>query len=74
MKIEDTKITAEVRSVRELNLYLLKGWVLLLNYVKHTHDTQEPRFVIGWQSDDEPVLPELLDEWELKEIQKYNNR
>lgn len=73
MKIEDTKITAEVRSVRELNLYLLAGWVLLLGYVKHSNDTQEPRFVIGWQKADEPVLPELLDEWELKEIRKYNN-
>lgn len=74
MEIGKTKITAEVRSVRELNLYLVAGWVLILGYVKHTNDTQEPRFVIGWQTDDEPVLPELLDEWELKEIQKYNDR
>lgn len=74
MKIEDTKITAEVRSVRELNLYLLAGWVLILGYVKHTHDTQEPRFVIGWQTNEEPILPELLDEWELREIRKYTDR
>lgn len=74
MKIEDTKITAEVRSVRELNLYLLAGWVLILSYIKHSHDTQEPRFVIGWQTDDEPVMPELLDEWELKEMKKYKSR
>ena len=74
MKIEDTKITAEVRSIRELNLYLIKGWVLVLSYVKHTHDTQEPRFVIGWQKDEEPVLPELLDEWELKEMKKNKYR
>jgi hypothetical protein len=74
MRIEDTKITAEVRSVRELNLYLLKGWVLILSYVKHLHDTQEPRFVLGWQDETEPVVPELLDEWELKEIKNYSNR
>ena len=74
MKIEDTKITAEVRSVRELNLYLLVGWVLVLSYIKHSHDSQEPRFVIGWQNDGEPVVPELLDEWELKEMKKYKNR
>jgi hypothetical protein len=74
MKIEETKLTTEVRSVRELNLYLLKGWVLILGYVKHSHDTQEPRFVIGWQAETEPVLPELLDEWELKEIKRYKNR
>lgn len=74
MKIEDTKITAEVRSIRELNLYLLKGWVLVLSYVKHSHDTQEPRFVIGWQKEEEPALPELLDEWELKEMKKYKYR
>ena len=73
MKIEETKLTTEVRSVRELNLYLLKGWVLILSYVKHTHDTQEPRFVISWPAETEPVLPELLDEWELKEINKYKN-
>jgi hypothetical protein len=74
MKIESTKITAEVRSVRELNLYLMAGWVLLLGYVKHQHDTQEPCFVIGWQNDNEPIMPELLDEWELKEMYKNKNR
>ena len=63
MKLEDTRLTTEVRTVRELNLYLLQGWVLILSYVKHLHDTQEPRFVIGWQTDGEPVIPELLDEW-----------
>lgn len=73
MEFGKTKLTAEVKSVRELNLYLLKGWVLILGYVKHTHDTQEPRFVIGWQDDSEPVLPELLDEWELKELKEYKN-
>lgn len=70
MKIEDTKLTAEVRSIREVNLYLLAGWVLLLTYVKHSHDSQEPRFVVGWQSDDEPKVPELLDAWELNELDK----
>ena len=74
MKIEDTKITAEVGSTRELNLYLLKGWVLLLSYVKHASDTQQPRFVVGWQQQDEPQVPELLDEWELHEIDKERYR
>ncbi len=73
MAIDDTKLTTEVGSIRELNLYLQKGWVLLLSYVKHSSDTQQPRFVLGWQSDEKPVRPELLDEWELHEIdrQKY---
>lgn len=73
MRIEDTKLTCEVRSVRELNLYLLSGWKLILTYVKQLSDTQEPRFVLGWQTDAEPVMPELLDESELNEIdrQKY---
>ena len=73
MGVENTKLTTEVGSIRELNLYLLQGWVLILGYVKHSNDTQEPRFVIGWQGDDEPVRPELLDAWELNEIdrQKY---
>ena len=70
MAIDDTKLTAEINSVRELNLYLLQGWVLLLSYVKHANDTQQPRFVVGWQTDDEPQIPELLDEWELHEIDR----
>lgn len=74
MKIEDTRHTAEVSSVRELNLYLLKGWVLLLSYVKHASDTQNPRFVIGWQNETEPQIPELLDEWELHEIDRQRYR
>lgn len=71
--MEKTRVTTEVRSVRELNLYLLSGWVLILSYVKHLSDTQEPRFVLAWQEETEPVVPELLDEWELHELdaQRY---
>mgnify|MGYP001572627707 CR=1 len=73
MSMEETKLTTEVRSIRELNLYLLSGWKLILSYVKHLSDTQEPRFVLAWQEEREPVMPELLDEWELQELnaQKY---
>ena len=73
MSMEKTKLTTEVRSIRELNLYLVSGWVLILSYVKHLSDTQEPRFVLAWQGENEPVVPELLDEWELHELdqQKY---
>ena len=74
MKIEDTKITAEVGSTRELNLYLLEGWVLLLSYVKHASDTQQARFVVGWQQQAEPQVPEILDEWELHEIDRQRYR
>lgn len=74
MSIQDTKLTTEVRSIRELNLYLISGWVLILSYVKHTSDTQEPRFVVAWQTDDEPNVPELLDEWELHEIDRQRYR
>jgi len=70
MNIENTKLTTEVRSIRELNLYLLSGWVLILSYVKHLSDTQEPRFVLAWQDEREPVMPELLDEWELHEMDR----
>ncbi|MGD9560998.1 MAG: hypothetical protein AB7F88_02115 [Pyrinomonadaceae bacterium] len=71
--MEHTKLTTEVRSIRELNLYLLSGWKLILSYVKHLSDTQEPRFVLAWQDESEPVMPELLDEWELNELdaQRY---
>jgi hypothetical protein len=74
MSIEDTRLTGEVGSVRELNAFLLAGWKLIQTYVEHTNDTQYPRFVIGWQCDDEPVIPELLDAWELDEIDRYKYR
>ncbi len=74
MALEDTRLTAEVGSIRELNLYLLSGWKLVLSYVDHSNDTQHPRFVIAWQSDEEPCCPELLDRWELSEIDKQRYR
>ena len=37
-------------------------------------DTQEPRFIVGWHTDDEPVIPEMLDEWELNEIDRQRYR
>ena len=74
MSIHDTKHTTEVGSIRELNLYLIQGWVLILGYVKNSNGTQEPRFILGWQGDGEPVIPELLDEWELNEIDRQRYR
>ncbi len=74
MSMEETRLTTEVRSIRELNLYLLSGWKLILSYVKHLSDTQEPRFVLAWQNDAEPVMPELLDEWELQELDEQQYR
>lgn len=74
MAIEETKLTAEASSIRELNLYLLNGWTLLLTYVKHANDTQQPRFVVGWQDESEPKMPEILDEWELNEIDRQRYR
>jgi hypothetical protein len=73
MTIENTRLTGEVGSVRELNAYLGVGWKLILTYVEKTGDSQSPRYVISWQSDDEPEMPELLDSWELSELdrQKY---
>jgi len=73
MSIDNTKLTGEVGSVRELNAYLGVGWKLILTYVEKVGDTQSPRYVISWQSGDEPQIPELLDAWELNEIdrQKY---
>ena len=70
MSIEETRLTAEVNSIRELNLYLLSGWTLILSYVKHLSDSQQPRFVIAWQNDGEPQCPEILDAWELNEIDR----
>lgn len=74
MNIEKTRTTAEASSWRELNKYLDEGWVLILSYIKHSNDSQEPRFVVGWQQDSEPVRPELLDSWELNEIDKQKYR
>lgn len=70
MRIEDTKLTVELDSSRELNQYLKNGWILLLSYSHHNNDGQEPRFVIAWQKESEPIYPELLDEWERDEMRK----
>ena len=70
MTLEKVRVTAEAASWRELNKYLDQGWVLILSYVKHIQDTQEPRFVVAWQQESDPVRPELLDEWELNEIDR----
>lgn len=74
MSIQDTRLTAEVGSIRELNLYLQSGWILVLSYVKHLSDTESPRFVIAWQNDGEPTIPEILDEWELNELDRQRYR
>lgn len=73
MAIEDTKLTTEVGSTIELNKYLKVGWTLILSYVKHSSDNQQPRFVLSWQSDESPIRPELLDEWELHELDRSKN-
>ena len=52
MSIENTRLTGEVGSVRELNAFLNAGWKLILTYVEHSSDTQRPRYVISWQSDE----------------------
>jgi hypothetical protein len=72
MDYEGIKVTAEVRSSRELNYYLNNGWVLILTYIKHQSDSQQPRFVIGWKGENEPVYPELLDEWERHDLESYD--
>lgn len=74
MAIEDTKMTTEVGSTSELNKYLAAGWILILAYVRHARDDQQPRFVLSWQRDgEEPIRPELLDEWELHELDRSRN-
>lgn len=68
MNIQETKLTAELSSSGELNRYLSEGWVLILSYVKHKCDSQQPRFVVAWQADGPAVFPEMLDEWEQREM------
>ncbi len=74
MSVEETKVTAEVGLSRELNKYLGEGWTLILSYVRYSSDSQQPRFVIGWQKDGEPIYPEMLDEWEINEIERSRSR
>lgn len=74
MNIQETKLTAELTSSGELNKYLSEGWVLILSYVKHKSDTQQARFVVAWQGDGAPVFPEILDEWEQREMARQRNR
>lgn len=72
MDYDGIKVTAEVGSSRELNHYLSNGWILILTYIKHQNDSQQPRFVIAWKSETEPVYPELLDEWERHDLESYD--
>ena len=71
--LHDTKLTAELGSSGELNKYLGEGWTLILSYVKHKNDGQRPRFVVAWQADGPPVFPEILDEWEQREMRRQRN-
>jgi hypothetical protein len=74
MSIEDTKLTGEVGTVRELNAFLLAGWKLILTYAETSNGGQQPRYVVSWQGEGEPVMPELLDAWELSEMDRMRNR
>jgi len=73
LNIQQTRLTAEVGSSGELNRYLGEGWVLILSYIKQKSDTQQPRFVVGWQADGPPIFPEMLDVWEQREMQRNTN-
>jgi len=74
LDIQKTNLTAEAGSSGELNKFLSEGWVLILAYVKHASDTQQPRFVVAWQEDRPAVFPEILDEWEQREMKRMRNR
>ena len=74
LNLQDTRLTAELSSSGELNKYLGEGWVLILSYVKNKSDSQQPRFVVAWQQDEPPVFPEILDEWERREMRRQRNR
>jgi len=71
--IQSTRLTAEIGTSGELNKYLSEGWVLILSYVKHQNDSQRPRFVVAWQDEGPPVFPEILDEWEQREMRRQRN-
>jgi hypothetical protein len=70
LDIQQTKLTAELGSSGELNKYLSEGWILILSYVEHQSDTQQPRFVVAWQDETPPVFPEMLDRWERRELRR----
>jgi hypothetical protein len=74
LKLEETRLTAELSSSGELNKYLSEGWVLILSYVKHLSDSQQPRFVVAWQENSPAVFPEILDEWEQREMARQGFR
>jgi hypothetical protein len=74
MDIQQTRLTAELASSGELNKYLSDGWVLILSYAKQVNDAQQPRFVVAWQQEGPPVYPEILDEWEQREMRRQRHR
>lgn len=72
--LQDTRVTAEVDSVSELNKYLNEGWVLILSYVRTEHGANEPRFVVAWQHPEPASHPHILDKWEEREIRRQQSR
>jgi len=74
LNIQETKLTAELTSSGELNKYLSEGWVLILGYVMNKSDSQQPRFVVAWQGEGPAIFPEILDEWEQREMARQRNR
>lgn len=68
LDIQNTKLTAELGSTGELNRYLGEGWVLILSYVARHIENQEPRFVVAWQDAGPAVFPDLLDDWERRDM------
>ena len=74
VNIQETKLTAELGSSGELNKYLCEGWVLILSYVKYKSDSHQPRFVVAWQNEGPAVFPEILDEWEQREMERQTTR
>lgn len=72
--LQDTRLTAEVSSITELNKYLNEGWVLILSYIKNSNGAHQPRFVVAWQKEGPAVHPEILDEWEQREMMRQQRR
>jgi len=68
LPIENTGLTTEAGSTIELNKNLKAGWLLILSYMQHSNDNQQPRFVLDRQKTEKPIRPDLFDGCELREI------
>jgi hypothetical protein len=71
MTLEDTKCTQDLRSTRELNDFLEKGWILIMTYLDDVGEigapSGRPHFLVACQEQSAPQYP---DDHSVEEVRR----